>query len=198
MTHTPGITRPPREVIEALKRHRRRDRRRHARPHGHPQPAHAGAGQLEPGQVGRRPGGDAAVHAEARGPLRRGRIHRPREAAPPPRALPRRGGRRRRRRRPRRHDGRRLRRHDVDLLQGPRRRRHGDRRLPARLSQPEAARPAALDPRLDAELPHPDRPDALRRQRADRLRRGHGHPRRHHRRGRRRRGRPAGRACRRR
>ena len=53
------------------------------------------------------------------------------------------GRRHRRRRRARRHERRRLRRHDVDLLQGSRRRRHGDRRLHARLSEPEEAGPAA-------------------------------------------------------
>ena len=138
------------------------------------------------------PGADTAVPAAAARPLQRGRVFRSGDPAPPPRPLPGGGGRRGRRRCARRHDLGRLRRHDVDLLQGPRRRRHRHRRRDARQAQHQQARHCGLAPGLDAELSRPDRHLPECGERADLVRRRDGHSRRHHHGRRRWRRRPAG------
>ena len=68
MTHTPDITRPPKDLIDALREIGARDRCRHAWPHGLPQSAHGRSGGAEPRQVDRRAGADAAIPAAAAGP----------------------------------------------------------------------------------------------------------------------------------
>ena len=145
MIQTNDITRPPREWVEALQHDRRRDREQHAQQDGHPQRAYLRPDGAHRRQGDRRAGADAAVHAEARGPLRRGRIRRAGEAAAPPRPLSHAARRHRGGGRARRHEERRLRRHDAHLLQGEGRDRRRRRRMPSRLPEHQEARSRAVD-----------------------------------------------------
>ena len=65
------IVRPPRHLCDALARNRHRDRQQRAQPHGHPRPAYPRPAAAPVRLLGGRAGADAAMHAEARGPLRR-------------------------------------------------------------------------------------------------------------------------------
>ena len=178
-------------------RHRHHQRR--AQPHRHPRPAHPRPRPAGSRPHRRRPGADAAVHAQARGPVRRRRVRQPRPAAPPPRDVPGPGRRHGRGRRPRRHGlsgifGEMM----LTYFAGRGGAGGGDRRLHPRLRPGAGPRSRHLGARRHAQLPCPDRAHPLRGQRADRLRRRAGDARRHRRRRRRRRGGGADRAGRRR
>ena len=85
---SPDITRPSKDLIDALKDIGAATVAGTLGHMGFRNPHMVGPVAQNHGQVDRRAGADAAVPAAAAGPLQRGRICRSRDAAPPPRALP--------------------------------------------------------------------------------------------------------------
>ena len=88
MTHTPGITRPPKAQIDALAEIGAATACSTLAHMGLRNCHMKGPVTWTPGRVDGRPGADPAIHAQARGSLRRRRIYRSREAAAPACAVP--------------------------------------------------------------------------------------------------------------